>query len=136
MSNQEFLESNTIWSVLLEDGTNLNQSLIFSWKDLKKKINKKIRNICLSFRDNKLVIMEENPEGFYLVDGFSGDIYSSMMKTKIVGVIKKDICYIREVKVPELIILRTEQRPVSKCIQDAIIWNDLDKRVFSDIISV
>lgn len=122
---QDYFENNVVWRATLNNGEVLTQLPDFSWKGLKRKVeflNLTINSLSLVFRDNVLSTFDNDAEGYYLVDGFSGDINIDVRATKIVGTILGAICKIQEVRIPELIIIRTEYREVSKCIKDAIIW--------------
>jgi hypothetical protein len=122
---QDYFENNVVWRVTLNNGEVLTSLPDFNWKDLKKKVKSEgttINSLSLVFRDNVLSVFDNDAEGYYLVDGFSGDINIEVRATKIVGTILGAVCKIQEVRIPELIVMRTEYREVHKCIRDAIIW--------------
>ncbi len=148
MTNEEFLESNVIWKVRLNDGEVLIQShpdcnpygaCTETWqllrnfiqfthiclhdKRISTKYNKNIVNLSLSFRSNNLNILKENAEGYFLINGVASDWNAPSFSFITIGYVESDKVYCYKVKTPELIILTEEVRDLKDCANECIIWN-------------
>lgn len=128
---QEIEKYFTHWVVELADGRKVYQddyrskNSLSSWERLKKYINStnnKIAKMYLRFRSHYISI-EENTGGYFFCKAARG-YYGSNTTYEffLVGTVEGDKVYIKKYQVPELIVVETEVRDLSKCL-DCVILN-------------
>ena len=130
----DFIFEKPMWIALLSNGEKvyqddgrLNLADYSAWIRLSsylKETKLKITSLYFRFRSNIVYLLPENADGYYFSNGVIGQLSSDFsINLFVCGEIKGNIARIRNIKIPELIVISEEDRVIENFSISPIIMN-------------
>lgn len=130
----DFIFEKPMWIALLSNGEKIYQDdgrpdlqIYSAWIRLSsylKDTKLKIVDLYFRFRSNVVHILPENAEGYYFSNGVIGQLSSDFsINLFVCGEINNGVARIRNIKIPELIVMSEEERIIGNYSIDPIIMN-------------
>jgi hypothetical protein len=121
-------EKKKVWiKIRFTDGQQVYFNNHREWLNIKDFCQKKsvfISNLELQFKSNLVKIDLDGAEGLYFVPSVMGQIGKSSKNYLTVGVLKNDLVHKDMWLVPELIVEKSMTDPLSRCFEEAIIYDE------------
>jgi hypothetical protein len=130
----DFIFEKPMWIALLSNGEKVyqddgrpNLEDYSAWIRLRsylKETKLKITSLYFRFRSNIVYLLPENADGYYFSNGVIGQLSSDFsINLFVCGEINGNIARIRNIKIPELIVISEEDRVIENFSINPIIMN-------------
>lgn len=130
----DFIFEKPMWIALLSNGEKVyqddgrpNLEDYSAWIRLRsylKETKLKITSLYFRFRSNIVYLLPENAEGYYFSNGVIGQLSSDFsINLFVCGEINGNIARIRNIKIPELLVMSEEDRIIEDFSINPIIMN-------------